>query len=239
MNKAVHQLAASMINQFNRVDKISHNLANQNTTGFKQEGVTEGTFNNYLKEAQEKGFTPTAIDSITNTMPKINGNYIDERTGPITQTGNTLDFALKENDTFFKLRDSNGDIVLTRDGTFHILEDRVVSKNGFEVLNAQNEPIMAEEENVALQLGLVKTNYTNLEKMGDNNYTIKDEFLADNIVVNEGIVIQGALEKSNVNGVTSMIALIDAHRRLGQAQKVIEGMSQLSESLVDKVGRPS
>lgn len=100
MNKAVHQLAASMINQFNRVDKISHNLANVNTTGFKQEGVAEGTFNNYLKEAREKGITPTAIDTVTNTMPKINDNYIDASTGPIVQTGNALDFALKQNDTF-------------------------------------------------------------------------------------------------------------------------------------------
>lgn len=239
MNKAVHQLAASMINQFNRVDKISHNLANMNTTGFKQEGVVEGTFNNYLKEASEQGFTPTKVDSVTNTMPKLYGNYIDGSTGAIVQTGNALDFALKQNDTFFKLRDPEGNIVLTRDGTFHMLEDRLVSKNGYEVLNAQNEPIMAEAEDIALQLGLVKTNFDNLEKQGDNNYTLKDAFMADNIVVNEGFVVQGALEKSNVNGVTAMVALIDSHRRLGQAQKVIEGMSQLSESLVDKVGRPT
>ena len=71
MNKAVHQLSASMINQFNRLDKISHNLANVNTTGYKQEGMVEGTFNNYLKVASEKGFTPTKIDAVTNTMPKL------------------------------------------------------------------------------------------------------------------------------------------------------------------------
>lgn len=122
-----------------------------------------------------------------------------------------------------------------------MLDDRLVSKNGFEVLSAEDEPIVMGdgEENIALQLGVVKTSFTNLEKSGDNNYTIKDQFLADNILVNEGFVVQGALEKSNVNGVSAMVALIDAHRRLGQAQKVIEGMSQLSESLVDKVGRPS
>lgn len=239
MNKAVHQLSASMINQFNRLDKISHNLANVNTTGFKQEGVVEGTFNNYLKEASEKGFTPTKIDSVTNTMPKLYENYIDGSTGAIVQTGNTLDFALKHKDTFFKLKDSNGDIVYTRDGTFHNLDNKLVSKNGYEVLNAQNEPIMADSENIALQLGVVKSTIANLEKMGDNNYVAKDASLMENIPINDGFIVQGALEKSNVNGVTAMIALIDAHRRMGQSQKVIEGMSQLSESLVDKVGRPT
>ncbi|MCK9162046.1 MAG: flagellar hook-basal body complex protein [Arcobacter butzleri] len=240
MNKAVHQLSASMINQFNRIDKISHNLANVNTTAYKQEGVAEGTFNNYLQEAAKKGFKPTAIDSITNTMPKINDNYIDESTGAIISTGNNLDFALKNKDTFFKLRDDQGDIVYTRDGTFHNLDGVLVSKNGYEVLNTDNEAILLEDnDTIALELGIVKSPMTNLEKLGDNNYIAKDELLVDTLFVNEGFVIQGALEKSNVNGVTSMIALIDAHRRMGQAQKVIEGISQLGESLVDKVGRPT
>lgn len=41
MNQGVYPLAASMINQINRLDQISNNLANINTNGFKQEGTTE------------------------------------------------------------------------------------------------------------------------------------------------------------------------------------------------------
>ena len=44
MNQGVYPLAASMINQINRLDQISNNLANTNTYGFKQEGTTETTF---------------------------------------------------------------------------------------------------------------------------------------------------------------------------------------------------
>ena len=50
MNQGTYPLAASMINQFNRLDQISNNLANINTNGFKQEGTTETTFNYYLQK---------------------------------------------------------------------------------------------------------------------------------------------------------------------------------------------
>ena len=46
-----YPLAAAMINQFNRVDMISNNLANANTHGYKQTSMTEGTFNNYLTKS--------------------------------------------------------------------------------------------------------------------------------------------------------------------------------------------
>ena len=52
MNQGVYPLAASMVNQINRLDQISNNLANVNTFGFKQEGTTETTFNYYLERMQ-------------------------------------------------------------------------------------------------------------------------------------------------------------------------------------------
>ena len=35
MTQGIHQLTASMVNQLNRVDVVSNNLANSNTVGFK------------------------------------------------------------------------------------------------------------------------------------------------------------------------------------------------------------
>jgi len=62
MNQGVYPLAASMINQINRLDQISNNLANVNTNGFKQEGTTETTFNYYLDRAKQNGEIPTKIN---------------------------------------------------------------------------------------------------------------------------------------------------------------------------------
>jgi len=56
---------------------------------------------------------------------------------------------------------------------------------------------------------------------------------------NDGQFMQGSLEKSNVNSVSSMVALIDAHRRLEQAQKAIQSESEMNEVLVQKIGDTS
>lgn len=50
--------------------------------------------------------------------------------GPIAMTGNALDFALNDPDTFFKVQNANGDIVYTRDGSFKNLDNFLADGNG-------------------------------------------------------------------------------------------------------------
>ena len=235
MNQGTYPLAASMINQFNRLDQISNNLANINTNGFKQEGTTETTFNYYLQRMQEENTAPTKINTVTNTVPKIDAKFINSEMGPIAMTGNTLDFALSNPDTFFKIQNANGDIVYSRDGAFKNLDNFLVDSNGNNVLNAGNEPIVI-EDGFELQIGVVKTPFTNLEKLGDNTYSLKD---ANNLEVfenNDTFVVQGAIEKSNVNSVSAMVELIDAHRRFDQSQKAVKSIDDLNAALIDKIG---
>ena len=235
MNQGTYPLAAAMINQINRIDMISNNLANSNTNGFKQEDTTEGSFNNYLKRAQEEGFVPTKINEVTNTIPKMDSKFIDSEQGPIMPTGNTLDFALSSPDTFFKVQDKSGETVYTRDGAFKNLDGFLVDSNGQYVLNNDDEPIETEDEFVNL-ISVVKINYEDLEKYKDNNFKTKDGAFIENFELNEGQMLQGAVEKSNVNSVSSMVGLIDAHRRFEQSQKAIKTIDELNGKLIEKLG---
>lgn len=235
MNQGTYPLAGSMINQINRLDQISNNLANMNTNGFKQEGTTETTFNHYLKKAQEEGTVPTKINTVTNNVPKIDAKYINSEMGPITMTGNTLDFALSDPDTFFKIQNINGDIVYSRDGAFKNLDNFLVDSNGNNILNADNEPIVVEGD-IASQVGIVKIPYTNLEKIGDNTYSIKDPNEMEIFDNNDNLIVSGSLEKSNVNSVSAMVELIDAHRRFDQSQKAIKSIDELNAGLIEKIG---
>ncbi|MAD42675.1 MAG: flagellar biosynthesis protein FlgG [Arcobacter sp.] len=235
MNQGTYPLAASMVNQINRLDQISNNLANNNTHGFKQDGLTETTFNHYLQRAQNEGFTPTKINVVTNNIPKIDAIYIDGEVGAIASTGNKLDFALEQPDTFFKLQDQNGDIVYTRDGAFKNLDGFLVDSNGNNILNTNNGPIEI-DENVREQIGITQIGFSNLEKVGNNNFKLKDEnelLIYDN---NDGLIVEGAIEKSNVNSVTAMVELIDAHRRFDQSQKAIKTIDELNGTLIEKIG---
>lgn len=235
MNQGVYPLAASMINQINRLDQISNNLANVNTLGFKQEGTTETTFNYYLDkmESQQKLMLKESV--VTNNIPKIDSRYTNAEMGPIVMTGNSLDFALNEPDTFFKIQNENGDIVYTRDGAFKNLDGFLVDSNGNNVLNADNEAIVI-EDGFESQIGVAKTPYTNLEKMGDNTYLVKNVDEAEQIGNNDGRIVRGAVEQSNVNSVTAMVELIDAHRRFDQSQRAIKTIDDLNAGLIEKIG---
>ncbi|WP_323668645.1 flagellar hook-basal body protein [Aliarcobacter butzleri] len=217
------------------MDQISNNLANVNTLGFKQEGTTETTFNYYLDkmESQQKLMLKESV--VTNNIPKIDSRYTNAEMGPIVMTGNSLDFALNEPDTFFKIQNENGDIVYTRDGAFKNLDGFLVDSNGNNVLNADNEAIVI-EDGFESQIGVAKTPYTNLEKMGDNTYLVKNVDEAEQIENNDGRIVRGAVEQSNVNSVTAMVELIDAHRRFDQSQRAIKTIDDLNAGLIEKIG---
>ncbi|QDF29863.1 flagellar hook-basal body protein [Halarcobacter anaerophilus] len=237
MNQGTYPLAASMINQINRIDMVSNNLANVNTHGFKQEDSTEGSFNYYLQRAQKEGFTPSKINEVTNTIPKMDSKFINAEQGVIMPTGNGLDFALSEPDTFFKIQDNNGDIVYTRDGAFKNLNGFLVDSNGQFVLTNDNEPIEVEEEGFENQISVTKIAYDQLEKYKNNNFKLKDDGeITEQLENNDRQLIQGAIEKSNVNSVSSMVALIDAHRRFEQAQKAVTTIDEMNGNLIEKIG---
>jgi len=234
MNQGVYSLSAAMINQLNRVDVISNNLANVNTNGFKEDNLMEGSFNHYLERLAQKDVTPTRLNTINNTVPKIDGNFIRGDIGSIVETGNSLDFALKTNDTFFKVQDKNGDIVLTRDGSFKNLGGVLSTFDGKKVLNNNNQQINI-VDGFESQISVVTTSYANLSKIGNNNYKINDTVKVKPIIDNDQFMVLGAVEKSNINAVTTMVALIDTQRRLEQAQKAITGIGELSEKLLSKI----
>ena len=234
MNPSLYSLSATMINQLNRVDTLSNNLANVNTTGFKEDNLVEGSFNHYLERAKEKKQETTTYSTIVNTVPKIDGSYVTQESGPIVQTGNDLDFALTGANTFFKIEDKAGNIFLTRDGSFKNLNGFLVTGNGEYVLNNNNQTI-AVEEGFEQTISIYKADYKNIYKVGNNNYKFDDNqavILVNNI---DNDLVQGAIEKSNINSVTTMVELIAAQRRLEQAQKAITGLSEMSEKLLQKI----
>lgn len=234
MNQGVYSLSAAMINQLNRVDVISNNLANVNTNGFKEDNMVEGSFNNYLKRLAQKDVTPTKLDTINNTVPKIDGSFIKGEIGSIVETNNPLDFALKTTDAFFKVQDKNGDILLTRDGSFKNIGGVLSTFDGKKVLNNTNQQINV-ADGFETQVSVVNTPYSNLSKVGNNNYKINDATKVNPILDNDQFIVLGAIEKSNINAVTTMVALIDGQRRLEQAQKAITGISDLSDKLLTKI----
>ena len=236
MTQGIHQLTASMVNQLNRVDVISNNLANANTVGFKEDNLAEGSFNRYLKEQEKKDEVVLKESLVMDTIPKIDSKYKDESVGSIKQTGNNLDFALKDKNMFFKVQNTQGNIEYTRDGSFKVLNGNLVTQNGYSVLNNQNEPINIDNPEFATEISLVSTNFKNLENIGNNNYKVINENKIMNIATSDTYMMQGALENSNVNTIRTMVGLIEAQRKFEQSQKAITGIDAINTKVIDSIG---
>jgi len=236
MTQGIHQLTASMVNQLNRVDVVSNNLANTNTVGFKADNLSEGSFNRYLREKTKSGEPMLKESVVMDTIPKIDESYKNESVGALTQTGNGLDFAIKDKNMFFKVQNAQGDIEYTKDGSFKVEDGRLITQNGYSVLDANNQEIDINVPDFELTIALVDIDFKNLDNIGNNNYKAKNNNEIENVANSEQFLLQGSLEQSNVNTITTMVGLIEAQRKFEQSQKAINGIDTINSKVIDSIG---
>jgi flagellar basal-body rod protein FlgG len=237
MNLGTYPLAAHMVNQLNRIDTVANNLANINTHGFKQDHISEGSFNYYLTRTSSEQRGTTKYTTTIDTIPKIDHKFVTKELGAITPTNNDLDFALRQEEVFFKVQNpKTKEVFLTRDGAFKNLNGFLVNHNGFNVLDIDNA-VVAIDGHFAPQIGIIKTPFENLYKVANNNFKVKSNNRVEQINDNQEIILQGALEKSNVNSVMAMVKLIESHRRFEQSQRALTGIDSINKELITKVGR--
>jgi len=157
MQNGYYSTTGAMVTQFNKLDVISNNLANVNTTAFKRDDVVVGDFKRIFQEYQEnlpiKNHTKEAakyLNATIDRVPQVSEQYIEFRQGGLKSTGNKLDFALKREDAFFMVETPEG-IRLTQNGVFTINQDGILTtKEGFPVLPStyfQNQQYITVNQN--------------------------------------------------------------------------------------------
>lgn len=147
-----------MVTQFNRLDLISNNLANLNTTGFKRDDVVIGDylrlFETHKEQLPIEDHTRKAAKFINRTMnrvPIISEEYTDRSVGNLAQTDNPLDFALQKENAFFAIKTPDG-IRYTRDGSFSIDSNGyLVNKSGHLVISRDG---LDSQEGIHISVGL-------------------------------------------------------------------------------------
>jgi flagellar basal-body rod protein FlgG len=263
MQNGYYQATGAMVTQFNRLNTISNNLANTNTTAFKSDHVIIGDFLHILKQQRDKlpieNNTKEAANFVNRSLdrvPHIVRNYIDFSLGAMKRTGNPLDVALKRGDRFFLVKTPNG-IKMTQDGEFVLnSKGELTTKQGFNVLGANyfknNQPITlpvnstvtissngsiyADNEEVGkLYIAKYNNNLSNLKKNGNNLYNIEN--INDISLSDNGdYVAEGFLETSNINPVKEMVALIETNRLVEMYQKVMSSqMNDLNSDAINKL----
>ncbi len=143
MQNGYYAATGAMVTQFNKLDVISNNLANVNTTAFKRDDVVIGDFKRIFQETQEelpiKNHTKEAakyLNAAIDRVPQVSEQYVEFQQGGLKRTGNQLDFALKRKDAFFMVETPDG-VRLTQNGSFNINQDGILTtKEGYPVLPA-------------------------------------------------------------------------------------------------------
>lgn len=246
--------------QEHRMNMITNNLANVNTTGYKKDSLAfKDTF---LMFAHEKVMEPVANvrseklfpDPVHIAKPRLAVSITDFSQGSLKETGGPLDVAIS-GDGFFKFRTPQGDYY-SRNGKFQTTADgALVTPDGYTVLGqgggeivippnakvsiTENGQIYADGELVdALQVVDFEEKAV-LEKLGHNMYQIRDGQDAAEQPLENASIQQGFLETANVEVVTEMVNMIETHRQFEAYQKMITTTQESDQKLIQKVGSKS
>lgn len=265
MVKGLYMAYTGMTNEQKRLDVITNNLANADTTGYKKEGTTSRSFGDELayriKDTSSYGLN-RAVGEIS-WGAHLGQTYTNYDSGSFKITDNPTDFAINGSGFFaFSFTDKQGNtsVKYGRDGSFTVNADGYfVTKDGDYVLNTtgalNSDPSEANyiRINPALDfqvdaMGVVYQNDTAVGTIGvvdiDNyDYISKygenmfDVVEGGNIVASAATLEQGALETSNVNVIDEMVDMITIQRAYEAGQKVITSIDSTLEKAVNSVGR--
>ncbi len=256
MVKGLYTAYTGMIIEQKKMDRLTNNLANADTNGFKKEGLTATSFADQLAyriKDTSSMLLPKGMGDIT-FGAKVGETYIDWSIGSFEVTDNMHDFAIEGNG-FFRISytDKQGQtsVKYTRDGAFAVDRDGVLrTKDGDYVLNQEggritidpNQEFSVDPYRNIIQNGQIVGNigvvdiadYNFLQEFGENMYDLVE---GGQEVPSNTAVIQGALEKSNMNVVDEMVEMITVARAYEANQKVIQSIDSDIERAVNQVGR--
>ncbi|MCX5864925.1 MAG: flagellar basal-body rod protein FlgF [Deltaproteobacteria bacterium] len=223
----------TLLNQEQRLNQVTNNLANVDTPGFKKETVTFDEMLYQANRSRQRVGKGLRIDTI-------------HQQGVVQKTDAPLDLAIS-GDGFFKVETPAG-VRYTRAGNFQRNnEGLLVTTNGYPVLGeAGPVTITGTKVDVASdgrlyvdgvqvnRLAVATADPKALKKEGENLFRLVDG-AAEEASPNAQLM-QGHLEKSNVNTVTEMTEMIDLYRAYEGQQKMIRAVDDMDDLAVRKVG---
>lgn len=227
MDNSIYIMLSRQTALFRKMDSTAHNIANVNTTGFQAE---KNMFTDYLVDDGNRRKMAFARDR---------ASYLDTREGPMQQTGNQFDLAIS-GEGYFTV-DAGGNRRYTRAGNFTIdAQGYLVTPTGNFVLDDGGQRIQFEEgvqEVVIGEQGSIAVDGQDLGRLGivefANQQVLEHEsgslFRASQqpLAAVSSRVLQGVVEKSNVEPVTELVEMTKISRAASSTAKFIEVMYDL------------
>ncbi len=255
MNQALWIAKTGLDAQQTRMAVVSNNLANVNTTGFKQgRAVFEDLLYQNVRQSGGQSSQDTLLPSglSLGTGVRVVATEKLHTQGSMLQTGNAMDVAISGRG-FFQILKPDGDLAYTRDGTFQVNDQgELVTASGYVVQPGITIPDAAQSVTIGsdgtvsvqlagqaapTQVGTLETvdfiNPVGLQAVGENLYI---ETAASGTAQGGtpglnglGSLVQGALEGSNVNVVSELVNMIETQRAYEMNSKAISTNDQMMQ----------
>jgi len=232
MMRSLWTSASGMTAQMLKIDTVTNNIANVNTTGFKRERIE---FKTLLYETMQRA----NLDPVNMTGRPVNlqvGHGVRPAAttriftqGSLQRTDRPADFAVEGN-AFFEIRTDFDEYLYTRDGSFHWmpLDDgtlMLTSSAGFPVMDIDGVEIILPEGLTAADV--IVTYEGNFFATVDGEFTDLDiqlrlvQFANPNGMEATG----GNLFRETV---ASGVPLLEAEGETGRLSRVIQGYLEMS-----------
>jgi flagellar basal-body rod protein FlgF len=250
MIRGLYTAAGSMGMQKDRLDVLANNIANSDTVGYKRDDIVTRPMANFREElllamGPDGRWNVGRIPGGTGTKTWF--MKTDYAVGQMVPSTNPLDMAL-EGDGFLVAETENGPR-LTRNGSLmRDTEGFLSTRHGQRILGTDGEPILLTGAQVSVagdgqvesdgvpvgQLAVVRPGQgVKLLKEGSNLYRCEGEWEP----AGDCRVVQGMLEKSNVQSILEMIRMMEVMRTTESSQKVIAAYDGVLQKAVNEVGR--
>lgn len=259
MIRGLYTAATGMNSMQHYIDVTSNNIANVNSTGFKQDraefqDLMYSTLNYTAGQTSATTINPTGID--VGLGVRISGIQKNFTEGELKLTSNSLDLAI-EGKGFFQVQLPNGETAYTRNGAFKLNnEGTIVNGNGYPLIPQIVIPDNVVDVSIGkdgtvsatdpatqaiVNLGQITIadfiNPSGLTPVGESLY--RENEAAGAVQVGNpsenqlGNIRQGMIELSNVKLVNEMVDLITAQRAYEANSKAIT----TTDSMLDTVNR--
>ena len=240
MVRGLYTSGWSMLALNKKMDVLTNNLANVNTTGYKKDTVALEGFPRLLAERLHDNTDGTARGvpvgelSFSNDIGEV---YTYFSQGTLLKTDNGLDMSIKDDGrAFFTIAGPNAGRFYTRDGSFKLnANGQLVTGKGYYVLGQNGiiqlngSDFIVTENGTIIQHGqvvdrLLITRFQNpetLRKNGENLFEAVQGSVTEEFA---GTVLQNCLEQSNADAIREMVDMISLMRSYEANQRVINAI---------------
>ncbi|HCX62519.1 MAG TPA: flagellar hook-basal body protein [Clostridiales bacterium] len=228
MIKAYYTATNGAISSQNYLDVLSNNMANVQTEGFKK---SKGEFSD-LMYTNVRGPEGADTELKSGSGSKLNKADVVFTQGAPYYTGVPTDFAIT-GEGFFVVQFEEENMY-TRGGSFQITtiddENYLMYQGGY-VLNSEEEPIILENTDDIIDVGVVAfNNNQDLVQAGNNLFRITNEDAEYEMLENPK-VMNGFLESSNVDLSEEMVKLIQIQKSFQLNSSIIKTADEIEQTI--------